>query len=102
MTNKDLELIDKLILKTEEELAYDRGTKNPLDALTTSVNLLGRKYESLASEKEALNICIKYDKSKGPYQMEKVRDSIRECLELLFEMELELNCLKYRMEGRNQ
>lgn len=100
MANQDLELIDKIILDAEAQLEYDRGTKNPLDAMTTTINLLGRKYESLVSEKQALDICTKYDKSKTAYQIDKVRDSVRECLELLFETELELNCLEARLEGK--
>lgn len=100
ITKGDLETIDEIILNAEKVLAYDRGTKNPLDAITTIVNLLGKKYDSLSSEKGALEICVKYDKSKTPYQIEKVRNTIQECLELLFETELELNTLKYRMEGK--
>jgi len=93
-------MIDESILNTEKLLEFDRGTKNPLEAMTTTLNLVGRKYDSLIAEKQALDICVKYDKSKAAYQIEKVRENIRECIELLFETELELNGLKYRMEGK--
>lgn len=100
VTESYLDTIDRIILDTEEKLAEEADYKNPLDSLTTTVNLLGRKYESLLAEKEALGICTRYDKSKVLYQLDRVRDVVRECLELSFEAEMEISSLRMRVGGK--